>query len=123
MARITGLGGIFFKAKDSKALAAWYRDTLGLALEDWGGALIKNDKAGPPHTVWAPFGADTKYFAPSTKDFMVNFAVDDLDAFIKGLEAKGVTILKRDDSDPSGKFAWIMDPDGNKIELWQPLPG
>jgi len=122
MARITGLGGVFFKAKDPKALSAWYRDTLGLALEDWGGALIKHDAAGPPHLVWSPFSADTKYFAPSTKDFMINFAVDDLDAFIKGLEAKGVAILKRDDSDPSGKFAWIMDPDGNKIELWQPLP-
>jgi len=121
MAKITGVGGIFFKSRDPKALAAWYRDVLGLATEDWGGALLNGDPAkNPPHVVWSPFKADTTYFAPSTKDFMINFAVDDMDGFIAGVQAKGVAILKREDSDPSGKFAWLTDPEGNKIELWQP---
>jgi predicted enzyme related to lactoylglutathione lyase len=120
MARITGIGGVFFKARDPKALAAWYRDVLGLAVEDWGGAMLKRDDASPPMTVWSPFAADTTYFAPSTRDFMLNFAVDDLDAFVGALEAKGVAALDRKDEGPMGLFAWIMDPDGNKLELWQP---
>ncbi|WEK46219.1 MAG: VOC family protein [Candidatus Andeanibacterium colombiense] len=120
--RITGIGGIFFKAKDPKALAAWYREVLGLPLESWGGALLKYDAPGhPPMLVWNAFPADTDYFAPSAGDHMINYAVDDLDAFLARIEAKGVTVLKRDDSDPSGKFAWIQDPEGNKLELWQPL--
>jgi catechol 2,3-dioxygenase-like lactoylglutathione lyase family enzyme len=119
--RITGIGGIFFKAKDPKALAAWYRDVLGLKLEDWGGAALTYDAPGhPPALIWSTFPADTKYFAPSERDHMINYAVDDLDAFLARIEAKGVKVLKRDDSDPTGKFAWIMDPDGNKLELWEP---
>lgn len=120
MARITGIGGIFFKSPDPKALAAWYREKLGLAVENWGGALLTTGKDSPPKAVWSPFKADTTYFAPSTKDFMVNFAVDDMDGFCAMLTTNGVAILKRDDSDPSGKFAWVMDLDGNKVELWQP---
>ena len=121
--RITGVGGVFFRSPDPKALAAWYRDTLGITVEDWGGAALKTDAPGhPPVVVWGPFAADTKYFAPSTREFMINFAVDDLDAFLTRIAAKGVKPLKRDDSDPSGRFAWIVDPDGTKIELWQPLP-
>lgn len=121
--RITGVGGVFFRSPDPKALAAWYRDTLGIAVEDWGGAALKTDAPGhPPVVVWGPFAKDTKYFAPSTREFMINFAVDDLDAFLARIEAKGVKVLKRDDSDPSGRFAWIVDPDGIKVELWQPLP-
>jgi len=120
MAKITGLGGIFFKARDPKALAAWYRDTLGFDVEDWGGARLKRGADAPPFAVWAPFDAGTTYFAPSTQPFMVNFAVDDLDGFVAALKAKGVEPLGRDDSDPSGKFAWIADPEGNKLELWQP---
>ncbi len=120
MGHITGIGGVFFKAKDPKALAAWYRDVLGVAVEDWGGAALRYDAPGHPSVaVWSPFAADTKYFAPSTREFMINFAVDDLDAVIAQLEAKGVKVLGRDDSDPSGRFAWILDPEGTKIELWQ----
>jgi predicted enzyme related to lactoylglutathione lyase len=120
MARITGIGGIFFKARDPKALSAWYRDTLGLSVESWGGAMLQYDAPGhPPLAVWNPFAADTKHFEPSTREFMINFAVDDLDAMLKQLEDKGVTILARDDSDPHGRFAWILDPEGTKIELWQ----
>jgi predicted enzyme related to lactoylglutathione lyase len=120
---ITGLGGVFMKSKDPKALAAWYRDVLGLPIESWGGAMLRYDAPGHPHVlVWNAFSDKTDYMAPSTREFMLNFAVDDMDAFIAKLEAKGVKILKRDDSDPTGKFAWIIDPDGTKIELWQPKP-
>jgi len=119
---ITGVGGIFFKSKDPKALAAWYRDVLGLKIESWGGALLATDAPGhPPVVVWNAFPDSTDYLAPSSREFMVNFAVDDLDAYIARLAARGVKILKRDDtSDPNGRFAWIVDPDGTKIELWQP---
>ncbi|MBI3677827.1 MAG: VOC family protein [Proteobacteria bacterium] len=117
---ITGLGGIFFKSEDPKALAAWYRDVLGLHVEDWGGALLRYDAPGhPPQLVWSPFAQNTDYMAPSTREFMLNFAVDDLDAFLAKLKQKGVAVLKRDE-DPNGKFAWILDPDGTKIELWEP---
>lgn len=119
--RITGVGGVFFKTKDPKGLAAWYRDVLGIQMESWGGAMMRYDAPGhPPFVVLSPFAQDTDYFQPSTGGLMINFGVDDLDAYIARLEAKGVKILKRDDSDPGGRFAWIMDPDGNKIELWQP---
>jgi catechol 2,3-dioxygenase-like lactoylglutathione lyase family enzyme len=119
--RITGLGGIFVRSPDPRALAAWYRDVLGLPIEPWGGAALRYDAPGhPPVVTWNAFRHDTTYMAPSTRDFMLDFAVDDLDAFLARLAAHGVHPLKRDDSDPSGRFAWIMDPDGTKIELWQP---
>ena len=121
MARITGIGGIFFKSRDPKALAQWYRDVLGLAVEDWNGAMLRYDAPGhPPMAVWSPFAQDTDYFAPSTREFMLNFAVDDLDGLVAQLKSKGVEILKRDDSDPNGRFAWLLDPDGTRIELWEP---
>jgi predicted enzyme related to lactoylglutathione lyase len=120
---ITGIGGVFMKSKDPKALSAWYRDVLGMPMESWGGAMLRYDAPGHPSVmVWNAFSDKTDYMAPSTREFMLNFAVDDMDAFVSKLEAKGVKILKRDDSDPTGKFAWIMDPDGTKIELWQPKP-
>jgi len=123
--RITGIGGIFFKAKDPKALALWYQDTLGFSIEDWGGTLLHHDALDhPPVAVWNPFTEDTQYFAPSTREMMVNFAVDDLNAFLARLTDKGITILGQDDQGPVGKFAWIMDPEGLKIELWEPAkPG
>jgi predicted enzyme related to lactoylglutathione lyase len=118
--RITGVGGVFFKAKDPKALAAWYRDVLGLPLEAWGGAKLRYDAPKhPPALSWNAFPASTSYFAPSTSGFMINYAVDDMDALLSRLRAKGVAILKRED-DPNGRFAWILDPEGNKIELWEP---
>ena len=117
---ITGVGGVFFKAKDPKALAAWYRDVLGLPLEAWGGAALRYDAPKhPPALAWNAFPASTKYFAPSTGDFMINYAVDDMDAILARLRTKGVEILKRED-DANGRFAWILDPEGNKIELWEP---
>jgi catechol 2,3-dioxygenase-like lactoylglutathione lyase family enzyme len=121
MAKVTGFGGIFFKSSDPKALADWYREVLGLTIESFGASLLSYDAEGhPPFVVWSPFAADTDYFGPSKREFMVNFAVDDLDAFIVGLEAKGIAILGRQDYD-YGRFAWIMDPDGTKVELYQPL--
>jgi predicted enzyme related to lactoylglutathione lyase len=121
--RITGIGGIFFKSKDPKALMAWYRDVLGIRLEAWGGAAMRYDAPKhPPAVIVNAFKSSTDYMAPSTREFMLNFAVDDLSAFLDRLKARGVPVLKRDDSDPSGKFAWIVDPDGTKIELWEPKP-
>ena len=120
--RITGIGGIFVVSKNPKALAAWYRDVLGISLEPWGGARFRYDAIGhPPVAVWNAFPEGESYLAPSQRDFMLDFAVDDLDAFLTRLKDKGVTILKRDDSDPNGKFAWILDPDGTKIELMQSM--
>ena len=117
---ITGVGGVFFKAKDPKALAAWYRDVLGLPLEAWGGAALRYDAPKhPPAVAWSAFPAATKYFAPSTSDFMINYAVDDMDAILARLHAKDVAVLKQD-SDANGRFAWILDPEGNKVELWEP---
>jgi len=121
--RITGLGGVFMKSPNPRALAAWYQEVLGMKLEPWGGALLRFDPANlPPHAVWNAFSTKTGYFAPSTREFMLNFTVDDLDAFLARLRAKGVEILKREDQDPNGRFAWILDPDGTKIELWEPRP-
>lgn len=121
MARITGIGGIFFKSHDPKALAQWYREVLELDINDWDSAALPYDAPNhPPFVIWSPFAQDSEYYAPSLREFMLNFAVDDLDGFVAKLEVKGVPILKRDDSDPNGRFAWILDPDGTKIELWEP---
>lgn len=119
MARVTGLGGIFLKCADPKALSEWYRRVLGFAVEDWGGALFQPE-GGPPHVVWAPFAADSGYFAPSARECMINFAVDDLDGMVARLAENGVAILGREDNDPNGRFAWFVDPAGFKVELWEP---
>lgn len=120
--KITGVGGVFIKSKDPRALAAWYRDVLGIKLESWGGARLRYDAPDhPQEVVWTAFPSTSGYFAPSSRDVMLNFAVDDLDAFLVKLRAKGVEVLKRSDS-PDGHFAWIMDPDGTKIELRQAAP-
>ena len=120
MARITGVGGIFFKCKDPGALSRWYREVLGIAVEDWGGALFRSSPDSPPVVVWAPFAAETTHFAPSERPFMVNFAVDDLDGMVAKIKEKGVEIIGREDSDPNGRFAWLLDPAGTKLELWEP---
>ena len=118
---ITGIGGVFFKAKDPKALAAWYRDVLGMPLQPWGGAALRYDAQGhPPAAAWSAFPASSNDFSPSTSDFMLNYAVDDMEALVARLKAKGVAIIKRSDEDPYGRFAWILDPEGNKVELWEP---
>ena len=121
MARVTGIGGVFFKTKnDGAALAAWYQKHLGLKLEDWGGAILKwpDDKADDGGvTVWSVAEKDSKWFdAP----LMINYRVDDLDELLAQLRAAGVEIVKGPDADDTGKFAWIKDLDGNKVELWEP---
>lgn len=124
MARVTGIGGVFFLARtDREALAAWYRDNLGLSLEPWGGAILRwpQDTANDGGlTVWHTAAPDSKWFAPSTSPFMINYRVDDLDALLAELAAKGITPVSGPDTAENGKFAWILDPDGNKLELWQP---
>ena len=119
MARITGIGGIFHKVADPAKTRAWYVKTLGIAGE-YGGVLRWS---GEPHAADAysqisPFAADSSYFAPSTARFMINLRVDDLDAFLAELRGKGVEVLGTQ-SEPYGKFAWILDCDGIKLELWQ----
>lgn len=119
--RVTGIGGIFLKSRDPKALAAWYQEVLGLELEDWGGALLHYDAPlHPPMLVWSLFDQSTDYFAPSTRDLMINYAVDDLAALLRKMQAKGVVPIKVEENDPNGKFAWVLDPEGNKVELWEP---
>ena len=121
---VTGVGGVFVKSKDPKALAQWYREVLGLEIKPWGGAALPFDAPGhPPKVSWTAFPDSSDYMSPSTRDFMINFAVDDMDAILARVTAKGVPVLKRDDNDPFGRFAWIQDPDGTKIELWQPKKG
>jgi predicted enzyme related to lactoylglutathione lyase len=124
MARVTGIGGVFFKsAGDSAALAAWYRKHLGLPLEDFGGAILRwpGDTAEDRGlTVWHVAANDSKWFSPSTSSFMINYRVDDLGELLEQLRAWDVAIIQGPESHENGKFAWIMDPDGNKIELWEP---
>ncbi len=118
---ITGIGGVFFKAKDPKALVAWYRDVLGMPVQAWGGAALHYDAPHhPPAAAWSAFAASSSYFAPSTGDFMINYSVDDLDAIVARLHSKNIEVIKRTDDDANGRFAWILDPEGNKIELWEP---
>lgn len=125
MARVTGIGGVFLKCKnDSAALAAWYQTHLGLKLEDFGGAILKwpDDKAEDEGlTVWHVADRDSKWFSPSESSFMINYRVDALDELLAQMRAAGVTIVAGPESHENGKFAWIMDPDGNKVELWEPM--
>ena len=121
MAKITGIGGVFFKSKgDPAALAAWYQKHLGMHLEDFGGAVLKwpEDRAEDRGlTVWHLAGQNSKWFdAP----FMINYRVDDLGAMLVQLRAAGVEVIQGPESHENGKFAWILDPDGNKVELWEP---
>ena len=124
MARITGIGGVFFKSRnDSKALAAWYQKHLGMSLESWGGAVLRwpDDKAEDKGlTVWNIAEKESQWFSPSDSSFMINYRVDDLGALLAQLRAAGVEVVGGPESHENGKFAWIMDPDGNKVELWEP---
>lgn len=124
MKRVTGIGGIFFKSRDPKALAAWYQRHLGLPAEEWGGVAFKwADDSPTGTTIWSPFKDDTGYFAPSTAPFMINFRVADLHALLAALRAEGCEVMDKVDESEFGKFGWVMDPDGNKLELWEPPAG
>ncbi len=120
MARVTGLGGIFYKVEDSERTAAWYRDVLDIGGE-WGAIFPwKQDETGEAYSLFSQFKATTDYFDPSESRFMVNFRIDDLDAFTAELEGKGIEILGRQNEE-YGKFAWILDCDGIKIELFEQI--
>ncbi len=119
MAKVLGIGGIFFKTEDPKALGEWYKRVLGFPVSAWGGAKFVNPAGGV--TVWTPFKADTDHFAPSQQPFMINLIVDDLDGVLAHAKAEGVEPLGRQE-DAYGRFAWLLDPAGIKVELWQP-PG
>jgi predicted enzyme related to lactoylglutathione lyase len=127
MAKITGIGGVFFKSRNKGAdLSAWYQKNLGISLESWGGAILKwtDDKVVDGGlTVWNAADSDTKWFSPSESSFMINYRVDDLDEMLEQLKQNGVEIVSGPQTDFNGKFAWIMDPDGNKVELWEPMAG
>ncbi len=125
MAKVTGIGGVFFKSKnDDKALVAWYEKNLGLKLEDFGGAVFlwPEDKAEDKGlTVWGVGEKETEWFSPSSSSFMINYRVDDMDGMIERLQENGVEIVTGPESHENGKFLWILDPDGNKVELWEPM--
>jgi D-3-phosphoglycerate dehydrogenase len=120
--RVTGIGGVFFKSDDPAALRDWYNKHLGLNTDNYGCTFWWKDKQGnDASTQWSPFAANTNYFEPSQKEFMQNFRVHDLDNLLASLKEEGVTIIGEPESYDYGKFGWIVDPEGNKIELWEPV--
>ena len=127
MKRVTGIGGIFFKAKDAVALRAWYQKHLGIDVQEWGGAAFRwtdaDDKPTPGSTIWSVAEAGGDYFAPSSSTFMVNYRVADLRTLLEALRAEGCNVLEKTDDSEYGKFGWVIDPEGNKVELWEPPPG
>jgi predicted enzyme related to lactoylglutathione lyase len=128
MKRVTGIGGIFFKSDDPERLYQWYESHLGIERDSGDtAAAFKwreiNDAEEKGMTVWSIFPRDTKYFDPSRSRFMINYRVDDLDRLLKVLKEEGVQIDPHREDYDYGRFAWIMDPDGNRIELWEPRKG
>ena len=127
MKRVTGIGGIFFKAKDAPALRAWYRRHLGIDVQEWGGAAFTwADANGNPAggtTAWSVMSEEDESFDPSQASFMINYRVDDLHALVAALKAEGCNVLEKIDESDFGKFAWVIDPEGNKVELWEPPAG
>lgn len=127
MKRVTGIGGIFFKVKDAPSLQAWYKRHLGIDVQVWGGAAFDwTDAEGKPvagTTAWCIDVQESDHFAPSSASFMVNYRVEDLHALVKVLKEEGCNVLEKIDESEYGKFAWVIDPEGNKVELWQPPQG
>ncbi|HET9066583.1 MAG TPA: VOC family protein [Gemmatimonadales bacterium] len=125
MAKVTGIGGVFFKSKgDHTALATWYQEHLGISLEAFGGAILRwpEDTADDGGlTVWSLAARDSKWFSPSESSFMINYRVDNLDEMLTQLRDRDVAVVGGPESHENGKFAWIMDPEGNKVELWEPM--
>jgi predicted enzyme related to lactoylglutathione lyase len=125
--RVTGIGGIFFSAKNAPALHAWYKRHLGIDVQEWGGAAFRwTDDQGHPvggTTIWSVGSDQSDHFAPSKAPFMVNYRVEDVRALAKALKEEGCNVLDKIDESEYGIFAWVIDPEGNKVELWQPPPG
>ena len=123
MKKVTGIGGIFFKCKDPKKMKEWYKTHLGLNTNDYGATFEwreADDSTKKGSTTWSPFAETTKYFEPSTKDFMINYRVENLEALVEELKKEGVTIVDKIESYDYGKFVHIIDMEGNKIQLWEP---
>ncbi|MEO1062123.1 MAG: VOC family protein [Actinomycetota bacterium] len=122
MARVTGIGGVFFRSPDRDATVAWYRDHLGIEPEpDFPCAVLRS--GGGETLVWSPFPADTDYFGDRGQELMVNYRVDDLPGLLEQLRAEGVEIAGGIEHLSNGDFAWVIDGDGRRVELWQPAPG
>jgi predicted enzyme related to lactoylglutathione lyase len=124
MKRVTGIGGIFFKCQDPDQVKAWYAQHLGFNTDQWGTNFEWRQAADPQKkgfTQWSPFKSDTRYFDPSPRDFMINFRVENLEALVPILKAEGVTVLDDIESVEYGRFVHILDPEGNRIELWEPV--
>lgn len=124
MAKVTGIGGVFFKSTDPKALQDWYVEHLGMSPDTEGYMVIRWGGEGDQgSTVWAPFPADTDYMGPEQNRWMINYRVDDLDGLLDRLRSEGVRVEEETIEDANGRFGWCWDPEGNKVELWQPNPG
>jgi predicted enzyme related to lactoylglutathione lyase len=120
MAKVLGVGGVFFKSPDPKRLYEWYSRCLGIESEGWGTAFFPKTMPLNGHTVWSAFDAKTDYFAPSEKEFMFNLVVDDLEEALKQVKEGGAQIVGNIEKLEYGSFGWFIDPDGNKVELWEP---
>ena len=123
MERVTGIGGIFLKARDPQALAAWYREHLGVPVEEgqtYGTFTAGAAGGAPEQTVWSTFPADTTYFGPGGSPFMVNYRVASLDRMLAQLRAAGATVDENVEEHDYGRFGWATDPEGNRFELWEP---
>ena len=122
MERVQGIGGIFFKSSDPDKLRQWYSRHLGIKLEDWGGAVMFTNagQKNPGYQIWSIFSADTEYFTPGKANFMINYRVDDLRGLLDVLREEGCQVDERVEESEFGLFGWVLDPDGNRIELWQP---
>ena len=127
MKRVTGIGGVFLKAKDATKLREWYQKHLGIEIDAWGGTAFRwrnpDNPQGDGTTVWSIFEDSSTYFAPSTAGFMINYRVDDLHALLAVLRAEGCQVDEKVEESEYGKFGWVMDPEGNRIELWQAPAG
>ncbi len=121
MAKVLGVGGIFFKSPNPKRLYDWYAKWLGMEFEDWGTAYFPKTMPANGQTVWSAFPAETNYFAPSTNSFMFNLIVDNLEEVLKQVENGGAEIVGNIEKLEYGLFGWFIDPDGNKVELWEPM--
>jgi len=123
MAKVTGIGGIFFKCKDAKKISEWYKTHLGMDTNQYGANFEWREAEDPTKTgstQWSPFDENTKYFEPSTKDFMINYRVENLEALVAQLQSEGVTIADKIETYDYGKFVHIIDVEGNKVQLWEP---
>jgi predicted enzyme related to lactoylglutathione lyase len=125
MDRVQGIGGIFFKSQNPEALRQWYSQHLGIKIEEWGGSVMFTEagQKNPGYQIWSIFAAETEYFAPGKATFMINYRVDDLRGLLSILREEGCQVDERVEESEHGLFGWVLDPDGNRIELWQPPMG